>query len=154
MWRWAEHSAARVREVTYHAAQTLAIIRQFPYNLPLEAFNTFHAGVVLWCMADVLPRQSHSRHGRRIRIDQLEEQEEDGPNAVIDAWIREGGQQVVSLYGVSSLGSDKGRHQVLEQTADVLKGMRVWGIAQNFLKVILELMRMEDGMGMGRNVRE
>jgi hypothetical protein len=144
MMHWAEQSVVRIREVAYHSAQTLAIIRQYPYGLPSEAFNAFHAGVVLWCMAEVLPRESCTTPRCRIRIDKLAGQDDEGDNTAIGLWIRDGGPHAVSLHGVPSLGSDHGRQQVLEQTADLLKGMRVWGIAQNFLKVILELMKIEE----------
>lgn len=46
--------AVRVREVAYRSAQILAITRKYPYNLPQEAFSSFHVGAVLWCIADLL----------------------------------------------------------------------------------------------------
>jgi hypothetical protein len=151
MVRWANFSPTRVREVAYHCAQTLSIICRYPYNLPLEAFNAFHSGVTLWCMAVALPHDTRRGHqGQVIRLDLLPEQSghsglDNRPE--VSSWIQNGGPQVVSLFGVPSLGSRQGRQQVLEQTAEVLKGMQVWGIAQNFLNVVVELTRAdEDGM--------
>ncbi|KAJ9604695.1 hypothetical protein H2200_010809 [Cladophialophora chaetospira] len=143
MGKWADASASRVRELAYHSAQVLAVIRNYPCNLPLEAFNAFHAGVVLCCMASLLPEDSQPQAGRPIlTLDKLAERE--GQEALnqdaIDAWILEGGSQIVGVFGVPVLASRVGKWQVLEQTADILRGMRVWGIAQNFLNVITELL--------------
>jgi hypothetical protein len=142
MVRWASQDIARVRRVTYHSAQALALIRQYPYNMPLEAFNAFHAGVVLWCMTDLLPQDSYGIQGDRLRLDQLASPEDPASDPV-RTWIRDGGQYVLWLYGVPAFGCEGSRHQILEQTAEILERMRVWGISQNFLKVILGLLEIE-----------
>jgi hypothetical protein len=142
MVKWAKANPSRIRELAYQSAQVLAVIRKYPCNLPLEAFNAFHAGVVLWCMASLLPQDVRPQAGRMvIRLDQFAEREGDEASnqSDIDSWIREGGPQIVGVFGVPVLASIPGRWQVLEQTADVLRGMRVWGIAQNFLNVITDL---------------
>jgi hypothetical protein len=43
------------------------------------------------------------------------------------------------LTGVPSLFSPRGRHQVLDQTASLLRRRTVWEIAENLTKVILSL---------------
>jgi len=146
MERWAAQDPVRVREVAYRSAQVLSMIRQYPYNLPQEPFNIFHAGAVLWCVADLLSSGSNqgtaaTMEGRRsssvCQIDHL------GAAEAVDIrhWVQHGGSQRVSLYGVPDLCSNMGRQQVLEQTVDILRRMHVWGIAQNFLEVVLGLLQ-------------
>lgn len=141
MKKWAGENPSRVRELAFHSAQVLAVIRKYPCNLPLEAFNAFHAGVVLWCMALLLRQDLQPQAGRTaIRLDQLTEGHESSNQELVDRWILEGGPWIVGAYGVPVLASPTGCLQVLEQTAEILRNMRVWGIAQNFLNVIMELL--------------
>lgn len=148
MHKWAAQDPARVREVAYRSAQILSIIRQYPYNLPQEPFNAFHAGAVLWCVAGLLPQSQPTQLNEPAtlsgicRIDTLGSSG-DVEVADIKHWVREGGPQIVSLYNVSNLCSRLGRREVLEQTANVLRRMCVWGIAQNFLEVILGLIDVD-----------
>jgi hypothetical protein len=60
-------------------------------------------------------------------------------------WIQFGGSRTVSLHGVPDLCCSRGQMQVLEQTAEILERMQVWGIAHNFLAVILQMIEREEG---------
>jgi hypothetical protein len=130
MKKWAAEGPERIRKVAWHSAQTLGIIRLYWYNLSLEAFNAFHAGVVLWFMTALLPQSSNAQIGpiqhqprSIIRLDDLT------TSALTDSgvttWIRDGNPAIISLYSVPDLASYRGRRLVLEQTADLLRGMRV-----------------------------
>jgi hypothetical protein len=149
MKEWAAESKKRVREVIYHCAQLLAIVRKYPFNSPLEPFNVFHAGVVLYCAGKMLPQASATRLEHRdtprrsIRVDQLST---DGTTITprISKWINDGGPEEVTLFGVPVLACAQGRLQVLKQTAELLYSMRVWGIAQNLHSVIVRLIWLEE----------
>lgn len=149
MEEWKAESKQRVREVIYHCAQLLAIVRYYPYNSPLEPFNVFHAGVVLYCAGKMLPQgpttgpEDRDTPRQSIRVDQLST---DATTIApgISKWIREGGPEEVTLFGVPVLACAQGRLQVLKQTAELLESMRVWGIAQNFHSVIVRLTWLED----------
>jgi hypothetical protein len=155
---WAKRDPKLVRETVFHAAQTLTIIRHFPSNLALEAFNTFHAGVVLWFASTLLPesqRQSRTQNeplltsdptsnssdnaALPIRLDYLPEQDGDTTTSGIQNWIQTGGTSKISIFGIPDLCSPVGQAKVLDLTADMLKNMSLWGVAQSLRKAILEL---------------
>ncbi|KAH8816699.1 fungal-specific transcription factor domain-containing protein [Xylogone sp. PMI_703] len=153
MIAWGAEDPVRIRSITYHSAQTLAILRRFPHNEPLEAFNVFHAGVVLWCMAGLLSENRPSniscahqeKHRGVYRIDITTRRGETCAHSQIDEdWIVNGGPQVVSLHGVPDLCCPRGQIQVLEQTAEILERMQVWGISQSFLLVTLQMIQREE----------
>jgi hypothetical protein len=155
---WAKQDPRRVRETAFHAAQTLTIIRHYPSNLPLEAFNTFHAGVFLWCASALLPAcqgrvesqneplrtssmtsASSTNTISSIRLDYLAMQDGDATSGVIQNWIQNGDTNNISIFGIPDLCSPIGQARLLDQTADMLKNMTVWGVAQSLRKAILEL---------------
>lgn len=145
---WAGESAKRVREVAYHSSQVLALIRKFPYNLSLEPFNAFHAGAALWCMAQVLPQEpSHEAaldiQRQSLAIDHLLTND-DIISPRINEWVRDGRTYTIGVFGAPRLACHEGRVQILEQTAEMLGNMKVWGIAQNFQAVITRLMWSEE----------
>jgi hypothetical protein len=59
MMQWARESPKRLRDVTYHCAQILGLVRNYPSNMPLEPFIIFHAGVVLSCVATIYITRSN-----------------------------------------------------------------------------------------------
>ncbi|KAK5310122.1 hypothetical protein LTR93_012108 [Exophiala xenobiotica] len=87
MAQWATEEPKWVREVAYHSAQILALVRQYPSNTPLEPSIIFHAGVVLAY---------------------------DAMSSEVRAWVHNGDANTVSLHGVQSLCPDLGRQQVLD----------------------------------------
>jgi hypothetical protein len=139
---WASQDPARVRDTIYRSAQILSLIRQYPYNQGQEPLNAFHAGAMLWCLADLIPQAVGPKV---LRLDRLESR--NGVETVsINIWVRDGGTQILHLYGVPNLCSKMGKRQVLEQTAAILQRMQVWGIAQNFLEVIRGCIKKEESL--------
>ncbi|KAH8815524.1 hypothetical protein F5884DRAFT_772680 [Xylogone sp. PMI_703] len=150
MERWAAQDPVRVREVAYRSSQILSLIRQYPYNLPQEPFDAFHAGAILWCVAEFLPGgdltyNSSDAHATLsvCHLDHLGNMG-DLETASTKAWIRDGGPRIISLYGVPDLCCKAGRQQILDQTITILGRSRVWGISQNFLEVISGLREYDD----------
>ncbi|RFU30421.1 hypothetical protein B7463_g5902, partial [Scytalidium lignicola] len=150
MKRWATQDPVRVREVAYRSSQILSLIRQYPYNLPQEPFDAFHAGTTLWCIAELLPQSNRSQdvcnaeaHQTVCRLDHLGNNN-DPETVAIRAWIQDGGQRIISLYGVPDLCCEDGRRRILDHTSTILRRNRVWGIAQNFLEVISSLQQEDD----------
>jgi hypothetical protein len=123
---WASRDPARVRDTIYRSAQILSLIRQYPYNQGQEPLNAAVGPNVL-C------------------LDRLESTN-DIETVSINAWVQDGGTQVLHLYGVPNLCSKMGRRQVLEQTAAILQRMQVWGIAHNFLDVIRGCIKKEESL--------
>jgi len=135
---WAKADAARARCVAHHCAQMLALARIYANNSPWEPFVIFHAGVVLSCIAELLPHTSSAACPTGfVRLDALGGDE--SQHSQISTWIRDGGHVNVGLYGVPSLCCSRGRRQVLDQTTELLKRRRVWCIARNFTRVVLSL---------------
>lgn len=135
--QWGAENPRRVREVAYHCAQILALTRQFPENMCMEAFNTFHAGVILMCMARLLSTsQNTDQSCETLRID-YQGDLDDPTSQRISAWVREGGNEVIGVHGAPDLCCRQGWEQVLDETAALLTRRRVWGIAQNLVNVVL-----------------
>lgn len=138
MMKWAAEDAGRVRNVTYHCSQVLAILRNYQANYPLEPLSAFHAGAVLWCAAQLLPRSAPLADEPTLRLDNIPRCEKD--SIAPREWIASGIPSRVHLYGVPNLACEDAKDQVLEQTADLLKRMTCWNISQSFLKIIMRLM--------------
>ncbi|OAP56474.1 hypothetical protein AYL99_09653 [Fonsecaea erecta] len=138
MKRWGSEDSQRTREVAYHSAQILGLIRNFPNSMPLESYLIFHAGVVLSCVAPLLPSSTLSSQSIPLQIDQLDP----GDNSISRRhlhWVKNGGNQCISIFGVRSLCTPTSRQDILDQTAALLKRQKVWGIARNLEKVVLSL---------------
>jgi hypothetical protein len=141
MMHWAAQDVMRVRNVAYHSSQVLAILRNYQSNYPLEAFTAFHAGAVLWFVAQVLPRPTNEANDPVLRLDKIPTCDRD--LTPTREWVSTGTPARVSVFGVPNLASDEGKNQVLEQTAALLKRMTCWRISQNFLKVVMGLLGSE-----------
>lgn len=145
MRKWAAEDSSRIRDQAFHCGQILGLVREYPFNIPQEAFNVYHAGTLLWCLSALLaqhPARSTGLEFPSCRLDFLGDYESQ-PLVNIREWIQRGQSRNLSLHGVPDLLTDDGRDQLLHQTAEMLRGMRVWGIAQNFLRVVLKLARKE-----------
>lgn len=137
--QWGAENPRRVREVAYHCAQILALTRQFPENMCMEAFNTFHAGIILLCMARLLTTsQNTDQSGDTLRID-YQGDPDDPTSRGISEWVHEGGNEVIGVHGAPVLCCEQGWGQVLDETAALLTRRRVWGIAQNLVNVVLTI---------------
>jgi hypothetical protein len=154
--QWATHDPRRVRSVAFHAAQTLGVVRCFPFNMPLEPFNVFHAGVALWTMAALLPvhetEDPVNCNIHPLRLDHLPKHAGEEFDSDVHRWIENGGSRAVGVFGVPNLSSKVGRNLILELTAEILNTMTVWGVAQNFLKVVLELIQRHKGNDIHRGL--
>ncbi|KAK5052691.1 hypothetical protein LTR84_002557 [Exophiala bonariae] len=143
--RWAAEDPARVRDQAFRCAQIIRLIREYPFNAPQEAFNLYHAATLLWCLSDILSDGEpwhYYTEGASCRLDHLGH-EESTESAIVKYWIKYGEARYVSLYGVPDLLSHDGRLQLLHQTSETLRTMQVWGIAQNFLRIVLRLAKKE-----------
>ncbi|CAN9370500.1 unnamed protein product [Alternaria alternata] len=139
MLRWANEDHRRTREVTYHSAQILGLVRHYPSLMPVQSFLLFHAGVILSCMSFLLPESCTPCPGPPIQLEKLGSEE----SADLMRWLESGGSSVISLTGVPSLCCPTGRRLVLDQTASLLKRHKTWGIAENLMKVILSLSKQD-----------
>lgn len=143
--RWAAEDPARVRDQAFRCAQIVKLVREYPFNAPQEAFNLYHAATLLWCLSGILddgePWHRYTE-GAPCRLDYLGH-EDSAESTNVQYWINHGSSRRVSLYGVPDLLSRNGRLQLLHQTSEILRTMRVWGIAQNFLQIVLRLAKKE-----------
>jgi len=145
MRKWAAEDHTRVRDQAFRCAQIIGLVREYPFNAPQEAFNLYHAATFLWCLSSILSqgapwhscsgnascRLDHLGHGDSIQLTKIQN------------WIEHGRARRISLHGVPDLLSQAGRLQLLHQTTEIFRTMRVWGIAQNFLRIVLRLARKE-----------
>ncbi|CZR68334.1 uncharacterized protein PAC_18233 [Phialocephala subalpina] len=161
MINWALESTSRVRKVAYHSAQVLGIIRKLPYNHPMEPFNAFYAGVILWHMAWILQMSPHSPHAHdaqhniQVRLDQLNFADEEAfesqdrtlvPHSeAVHTWIWSPetlGSVTVGIHGVPNITSTSGPQQIRQQVAEMLDHMPVWGMAQKFRNAVYRLVKI------------
>ncbi|KIW17546.1 hypothetical protein PV08_04740 [Exophiala spinifera] len=134
---WAKQNPRVAREAAFYSARILAIARIYPSNSPNEPAMIFHAGTVLYFLAKVLPTNFGTDRAA-VWLDQLSPGD-DGPPSPVKQWISHGESSIVCMHGVPSLLSEQGGKHILDQTAELLKRRRVWGIADSFFKVVLRL---------------
>jgi hypothetical protein len=145
MLAWARKSPQQVRSVARHAAQILALARLFPED-SIETFNVFHAGVLLVCMARLLPvvvaqhQHQHQQQGSRggLHIDYLGDRE-DATGVRVANWVCSGTDDVVGIHGVAVLCSKHGWKGVLDQTVDLLRQGTTWGLSRRLLGMVLKI---------------
>lgn len=131
-----------MRTVAYHCAQLFALTRQFPDNLALETYHVFYAGVLLMVMARRMPSvQDEQVRNTALPIDQL--CPPDDPTSIRIPTFAEWRYGCGEVHGVPVLYSPTGWKQALEETIELLKRMKIWGIAQTLLRVLLKI-RNED----------
>ena len=138
MKQWGYEDPRRTRQVAYHCAQVLGLLRHYPSNMPFEPFLTFHAGVVLSCIATLLQAGNPSDPGAILHLDQLDPGDGSVTKRQTD-WIEHGGNVQWGLSGIPSLSFATARQAILDQTASLLKRQKVWGMARNLMKVVLSL---------------
>ncbi|KIV82831.1 hypothetical protein PV11_04904 [Exophiala sideris] len=152
---WGAKNPRKVRQVARAAAFVLNTTRQFPYNHHLEAHHAFHAGFLVWSMipllrslqdpmlANSLPdQQLPSPHGV-CQLDCLASDDAVEGERVAQ-WVERGGSCVLRMHAVPDVLSEEGSQQILQQTADILKRMPVWGIAQVFRNAVLRALQANE----------
>ncbi|KAF2846860.1 hypothetical protein T440DRAFT_404814 [Plenodomus tracheiphilus IPT5] len=149
MRQWASEDPRRIRDVVYHAAQILGLVRHYPSQMPLQSFLIFHAGIVLSCMSFLLPEPSPPFHGPVLQLDKLGVDTEFVDRQI--HWVDNGENCMLSLVGVPSLCCHVGRQQVLNQTASLLKRQKTWGISQTLAKVVLSFAARDVKKGTGNS---
>lgn len=137
MKQWADEDPQRTREVAYHCAQIIGLVRHYPNNMPLHGFIIFHAGVVLVCASSVLPQISPATQGAPLRLDDLAAEMHCPSRQSL--WVKNGGNEKIGLVGIPSLYCIEGRQRVLDQTVSMLRQQKSWGMARNLTKVALSL---------------
>jgi hypothetical protein len=145
---WANRQPEDFRMFTFSCAQMLAITRQYLYNHPQEAHMAFHGGMAAWVMSSLylwigLSFDWHDETTTTplpvCNLDWLGPV--DAPEAlVVQDWIRSGSPCIVRMHGVPNFFSPLGPKQVLQQTAEVLGKMSVWGIAKTLLNATLRVL--------------
>jgi len=137
--QWASNDPGCVRKVLYHCAQTMSLVRLYPFNLPLEVLNSFHAGITLWAVSGLLEQTSSDDESTSLHIDQLYGRDPVA-DATVAAWVKDGGSYVIGIHGVPALQASLGQRQILEQLVEILERMRVFGIAKCFQNVVLGML--------------
>ncbi|KAI8937388.1 hypothetical protein NX059_006592 [Plenodomus lindquistii] len=137
MKQWADEDPQRTREVAYHCAQIIGLVRHYPNNMPMHGFIIFHAGVVLVCVSSVLPQISTATQGASLQLDDLAAETHFPSRQSL--WVKNGGNEKVGLVGIPSLYCTEGRQRVLDQTVSLLRRQRSWGMARNLTKMALSL---------------
>jgi hypothetical protein len=120
----------------------------YPCNHPQEAYNSFHAGVICFVLSTLLAADYQAISISESLADTLPvcnldwQGSPDGPEALaIRDWIENGTPSLVRMRGVPNVFSDRGPRQILQQTADVLSNVSVWGIKHILLNAVRGLLR-------------
>jgi hypothetical protein len=146
--RWIKENPRNPRALLYSCAQGLMITGLYPCNHPQEAYNSFHAGVICFVLSTLLAADyqaistSESLAGT-LPVCNLDWQgSPDGPEVLaIRDWVENGTPCLVRMRGVPDVFSDRGPRQILQQTADVLSNVSVWGIKHILLNAVRGLLR-------------
>jgi hypothetical protein len=154
---WAHENPQNVRRITRASAYVLSATRQFPYNHHLEPYYVFHCGFLVWTMAPLLRSlqglpstemirvgshtQRHLDQPPVIQLDWLGS--EDAPEGqMLGQWLENGGPCVLRMHAIPDILSVEGSRRILLQTAEILKRMPVWGIAQAFRNAVLRAIQL------------
>lgn len=147
---WARADPVQPRKLVYVGARLLAISRLYPYNYPREPFDALQGGMLVWSMLRLLrkisgqPRQQIQTPPRLCQLDWLGHENAPEIQATRD-WIEKGGEgYILRMHGVSDLGTPEGENQVMWETADVLRGMQVWGVAKSYLEMVTRALHSGD----------
>lgn len=169
---WGLADPTQPRKLVYVGARLLAISRLYPYHYPREPFDALQGGMLMWTMLRLLRKISCDsnfslsaaasvpeiptpastvagsvQNQGPLRICQLDWL---GNDDAMEAqatreWIRRGGDEfVLRMHGVSDLGTIEGEKQVLWETADVLRGLRVWGVSKTYLDIVTRALQSQD----------
>ncbi|EXJ67524.1 uncharacterized protein A1O5_09537 [Cladophialophora psammophila CBS 110553] len=127
---------ASIRKLIYHCAQILALVRRYPTGWIYEPFIVFHAGIILFLTAGLIPPPCSSAvAGATLQLDDIEVTRYTSPSAKIATWVRDGGDKVISLDRIPVLCCREGRQELLEYTAELLK-RGGWEIGREFVKLL------------------
>lgn len=150
--RWINGSPREFRYLTFAAAQLLTLSRMYPYNHPKDPYDAFHAGMALWVMSKLFSDEwmrnianstTHHELLPTCNLDWLGTQ--DAQEALIlQHWLATGDPCVVRMHGVPDVFSRDGPKQILQQTAEILGNMSVWGIGQTLLNATLRVLHAGD----------
>lgn len=139
------------RSLLFSTAQQVTIGRLYPCNHPQEAWNVFHAGIGVFVMSTLLAEEysvpsTSCSSNTNLPVCNLDWQgAPDGHEAMaIRDWIQNGGPSLVRMHGVPDVLSALGARQALQQTAEVLSNMSVWGIKRVLLNAIRGLLHAGD----------
>ncbi|OQU95621.1 Fungal specific transcription factor domain-containing protein [Cladophialophora immunda] len=145
--RWCRENPRNPRALLYTCAQGLTITRLYPCNHPQEAYNIFHCGLICFVvstllLADYQTMSNRETPGGTLPVCKLDWQgAPDGPEVLaIRDWIENGTPSRVRMHGVPEVFSVPGPRQILQQTADVLSNVSVWGIKHILLNAVRGLL--------------
>jgi hypothetical protein len=146
---WGQEDPVRLRWVTYHSAQIVALCRDFPFNSPYEGFFLFYAAAALWCGAKILSTvMAPPTSGTVLFIDK-HLGESDFQASPIFRWINGEEDYQVGVYGVPLLRSTASSEQVLTECIRVLRNIRIWDVVRGFEKALMRLTQAEEASGRG-----
>lgn len=154
--QWAAKNPRKVRQVARASAFILNATRQFPYNHHLDAHHAFHAGFMVWSLIPLLrslqasvpahlpvPDQQLLGQHAVCQLDCLASGDSPEQEKVAQ-WVESGEFCVLRMHAVPDILSEEGSRQILQQTADILRRMPVWGIAQVFRNAVLRALHANE----------
>lgn len=141
--RWIVANPRYPRALLYTCAQGLMINRLYPCNHPQEAYNIFHCGLICFVLSTLLRADYQAMPSSEdtpgpLPVCNLDWQgSPDGPEVLaIRDWIENGTPSRVRMRGVPEVFSHRGPGQILQQTAEVLGNVSVWGIKHVLLNAV------------------
>lgn len=130
MRQWGREDPQRTREIVYYCVQILDLLRHYSSNMSLESFLIFHVGVVLYCVAILLPEYISSGKSSPLQLDHLDTGDGIITRQLTD-WVSNGVNLRVGYFRVPLLCCVEGWQGILDQTASLLKRQKVWDISRN-----------------------
>ncbi|KAJ9643794.1 hypothetical protein H2204_001939 [Knufia peltigerae] len=155
---WAAWNGKKVRQVARTTAFVWNATRRYPFNHHLESYHSFHSGFLVWSCIPLLqaleadqasepgPNAQYRQHQDQPEVCQLDWLgSDDSPEGQrVAQWVETGEPCILRMHGIPDLLSGQGSRQILQQTADNLERMPVWGISQVFRNAVLRALHANE----------
>ncbi|KAG7053008.1 Fungal specific transcription factor domain-containing protein, partial [Colletotrichum scovillei] len=148
---WGSKNVSKVRDVAFHAAQVLGIVRHYPFHTPSEAFNVFKSGLALFCasrwlseqqiLMDTPDRGSWSTSSLRLDYIPINLVAKRQWESNIQAWVQE--RNLVhnpAILGTPNILGPAGQKHILGMTMDLLRQNTPWGISMRLSEVLARIL--------------
>ncbi|KAH8647812.1 hypothetical protein BX600DRAFT_518225 [Xylariales sp. PMI_506] len=129
----------KARELVWHAAQIVAMAREYLVSAPCEILRLFMGYVYIIAFSRYFPSAALDSDGRRrissvtLRLDVHEPTQ----TRAVKEWIARGG--IASIGSAEDVCAEGSAHAIGRDAQRMLQRLRCWGLADKFIKILQSL---------------
>ncbi|KAK9474158.1 fungal-specific transcription factor domain-containing protein [Dipodascopsis tothii] len=137
------------RRLAWHAAQIIAIARQYVIKTPCETMRVFLAGLFLYTFARYFPVGKPQGKDTGVRLDRISSIRHNLPSPHaspregltsepdVESWFLWGGP--AAFISLGDICGPDAPAQVIKIVMDTLRRMKSWGVGNKFTRVLMHL---------------